>query len=174
MKKPQAIVIGAAAISVAVVIVGVPFLPGRTQPVTREKLVDARRRWEAADILNYNLDFEISGAQTGRYAVEVRDGEATRVTRNGQPATPGDPHYYTIDGLFQTIEREFEVSEQSARGPAVVGAERPTASWVRMRCDDRLGYPVHYVGQIPGRTTSVEIRVHRLEAVADTPRPKSQ
>jgi len=172
MTKPRAIALWAGVVGVAALIVAVPFLPGRTQPVTRERLAEARRLWDAADIASYDLDFEISGAQTGRYLVEVRHGEATRITRNGQPATPGDPHYYTVDGLFQTIEREFEVSEQSARAAA---GSAPSPVWVRMRCDERLGYPVHYVGQIPGRTTSVEIRVHRLEPMlAETPihRPK--
>jgi hypothetical protein len=166
MTKPRTIALWAGVVGVAALIVAVPFLPGRTQPVTRERLAEARRLWDAADIASYDLDFEISGAQTGRYLVEVRDGEATRITRNGQPATPGDSHYYTIDGLFQTIEREFEVSEQSARAAA------QSPAWVRMRCDERLGYPVHYVGQIPGRSTSVEIRVHRFEPVAEIPKRK--
>jgi hypothetical protein len=139
-------------------VVAIPYLPGRTEPVTRERLAEAARLWEQAHITNYDLDLEVRGAQTGRYHVAVRDGTVVEILLNDQPASPAASEYYTIDGLFLTIEEELELSERLAKSDTA----RKQPVWLRMRCDRKLGYPVRYIGQIPGRPRGVEILVRRF------------
>ena len=159
---------------VAAVILSVPYLPGRTEPVTLERLDAARAMWQQANISSYDMDLETSGAQTGRYHVEVRNGQLSLITRNGQPADPAAGEYWTVEGLFRVIEEELDAAEQpksEAFGPQ-------SQVWLRMRCDAKLGYPVRFVRQVkqasrrtatgyeaPGASLGVEIHVINLKPV---------
>src|SRR5437867_4074850 len=102
-------VLGVAAV---VGLLALVLLPGRTEPVKRERLAAARRHWEEANVSSYAMDLDVSGAQTGRYHVEVVDGKLARITRNGQPADPAAGEYWTVEGLFRTIEEELDAAEQ--------------------------------------------------------------
>ena len=135
------------------------LLPDRTKPVTREGLAAARNRWDQANIASYDMDLETRGAQVGSYHVEVRDHEVRSITRDGTPATPNALEYWTVEGLFLTIEEELDRA-QSWRGRA---SDAVTDVWLRMRCHPKLGYPVRFVSQVPGRTQSVEIHVLQLD-----------
>src|SRR5262245_4057028 len=95
---------------IAAAILAVPYLPGRTDPVTREALAQARALWEQAGIINYDLDLETWGVQSGRYHVQVRDGRLVQITRNGTAADPAEGDYWTVDGLFRVIEEELDAA----------------------------------------------------------------
>jgi hypothetical protein len=138
---------------------GFVLLPDRTEPVTREALAAARARWQGARIANYDLDLETRGAQVGNYHVEVRDHQVRSIIRDGTPATPNDLDYWTVDGLFVTIEEELDRAESRRGGPS----DPVMDVWLRMRCHPKLGYPVRFVSHVPMRTQSVEIHVLRLE-----------
>ena len=148
-----------AGVLVAGVVAG-PMLIGRTEPVTRERLTAARQQWAAAKLADYDMELDSSGAQTGRYHVEVRGGTLTHITRNGQPADPAQGHYWTVEGLFDTIEEEVDLIEHPSSGSFSQGRQ----AWLRMRCHPTLGYPLRYIRQVPGTTLGVEMRVRSLEA----------
>jgi hypothetical protein len=141
-------------------VAALPWLLGRTEPVTREGLEAARRKWHQAGIASYNIEFVVSGTESGRYYVEVREGQLTHISRNGQAASPNEPDYWTVNGLFRTIELELDHAEDPAHGAFPEGSEL----WLRMRCDPEFGFPVRYIRQVTGTTTTgVEIRVRRFE-----------
>lgn len=133
------------------------LLSGRTEPLTRERLAAAERLWQAADITSYDMDLQTGGAMPGKYHIEVHGGELTKLERNGRPANPAEGEYWTLDGLFRIIEQDLDEADR---------AEAATADrrfvWLRGRFDPQLGYPVHYIKQVPGQP-SVEIRVRRFE-----------
>ena len=155
-------------VGVGAVIIAVPYLPGRTEPVTRERLEAARALWQRANITSYDMELETSGAQTGRYHMEVRGGRLALITRNGQSADPAAGEYWTIEGLFRVIEEELDAAEQPQSG----AFGRHSQVWLRMRCDSKLGYPIRFVRQVkqasrqtatgyevPGASLGVELHV---------------
>ena len=158
----------------AALILAVPYFPGRTDPVTRERLDEARKLWLKAKVKNYDLDLETRGAQSGRYHVEVRDGQLATITRNGTTADPAAGEYWTVDGLFRVIEEELDAAEQP--DGAAFGARSQV--WLRARYDSRLGFPIRFVREVkpasgPSPTgyvrsaasLGIEIRVLRLEVI---------
>jgi hypothetical protein len=164
---------------VMAVIVAVPYLRGRTETVTRERLAAARDRWKSAKITSYDMDLETTGAQTGLYHIEVRAGQLTKFTRNGQPMNPADADYWTVEGWFQAIEDDLENAEKPMSDDAASRCEY----WLRVRYHPALGYPLRYVRQqkqpshrtatgfeVAGSSQGVEMRVIRL----DTTGPQSQ
>jgi hypothetical protein len=165
-------------IAAVVGLLALVLLPGRTEPVKRERLAAARQQWEAANVASYTMDLDVSGAQTGRYHVEVVDGKLSRITRNGQPADPAAGDYWTVEGLFRTIEEELDAAEQPGGGAFPEGSQVQ----LRMRCHSKLGYPVRFTRQVklpssrtatgyetPGATVGVEMRVRSLEPKPPAP-----
>jgi hypothetical protein len=161
--------------AIVALIVAVPFFPGRTVAVTRERLAAARSQWRAANIVDYDLDLDVSGVQTGRYHVVVRQGKVADISLNGRPAESNAPDYYTVDGLFQTLEEYLDHCENPSSGVFPPG----TQVWLRMRTHPSLGYPMRFLKQekFPARRTAsgfeeattsqgVEFRVTRLEPIA--------
>ncbi len=148
-------------ISVALLLVVTPWLlRGRMQRLDPEDLDAARSLWRQSGVTDYDMDVEVSGAATGRYAVVVRGGRLERIMRNGEPASPAAGDQWTVEGLFQTIDREFQMVKDSARALNMAeGAQLVILG----RFDATLGYPVDYVRQVTGSTQSVRIRVHGLE-----------
>jgi hypothetical protein len=158
---------------VAALILAVPYLPGRTEPVTREGLREARGLWQTAQLDNYDLDLETRGAQAGRYHIEVRNGQLSTITRDGVAANPAAGEPWTVDGLFQVIEEELDASERP--DGAAFGAQSKV--FLRVQYDRTLGFPTRFVREVkqpsrrsatgyevPGASISVEIVVRRLTA----------
>jgi hypothetical protein len=156
-------------------IVAVPYLRGRTEPVTRERLAAARERWRSANVANYHMDLETTGAQTGLYHVSVRDGQLITLTRNGQSMNPAEGEYWTVDGWFQAIEEDIDNAEMPKGDDDATRCQY----WLRVRYHATLGYPVRYIREqkqpsrrsatgyeAPGASHSVEMRVIRLERSA--------
>ena len=157
---------------VMAVIAAVLLLRGRTEAVTRERLTVARERWKAANIASYGLDLETTGAQTGLYHVEVRAGQVSKFTRNGQSMNPAEADYWTVDGWFQAIDDDLESSEK----PKADDPASQCQFWLRVQFHPTLGYPLRYVRiqkqasrrtatgyETSGASQGVEMRVLRLE-----------
>ncbi len=154
------------------VIVAVPYLPGRTEPVTRERLAAARVLWESAAIADYDLELEFSGVQPGKYHVKVRGGTVAELTLDGKPTNSNAPEYFTIDGLFQTLDEYLDHCENPTTGVFPEGSQ----IWLRMRTHPKLGYPVRFIKQVKlpasrgvtgfeasTATEGIEVRVRRFE-----------
>jgi len=159
---------------VMVVIVGVPLVRGRTEPVARDRLIAARERWKSANIISYDMDLETTGAQTGLYHIEVRDGQLAKITRNGQEMHPSERDYWTVDGWFQAIEDDLENSEKPSGDDPATRCE----FWLRVRYHATLGYPQRYLRQqkqpsrrtatgyeTPAASQGVEMRVLKFEPI---------
>ena len=156
---------------VMAVIVAVPYLRGRTEPVTRERLAASRERWKLANVASYDMDLETTGAQTGLYHIEVRAGQLAQIIRNGQTMNPADGDYWTVDGWFQAIEEDLENAEKPKTDDAASHCE----FWLRVRYHPTLGYPLRYIRQqkqpsrrtatgyeVAGSSQAVEMRVLRF------------
>src|SRR5262245_53194989 len=87
------------------------------EAVTTRSLRASRQIWNKANIQDYNLEWTATGAQQAHYLVSVRSGRVASIRslirdREGRAREldvhPADPSYYSVDGLFKTIEREMD------------------------------------------------------------------
>ena len=135
------------------------ILRGRLHQLTSKDLDAARALWHQSAVTDYDLDVEVSGAQSGRYAIEVRGGKLRRITRDGEPANPADGDYWTVEGLFRTIEQELYLAQSGTDA-----MQLPSGAQIVLlgRFDLTMGYPIDYVRQVTGASQSVRIHVHGL------------
>ncbi len=129
----------------------------KMQDLTPELLADARQRWTAAGVDDYDLEFQLnaSGFETpSRFAVQVRKGRTVEIVRNGKPVT-ADPESYTVAGLLDIIERELDMSTDPT-SPLASGSGK---TFLRVRFNERYGYPEQYLRVTGGTNRSSEIRV---------------
>lgn len=147
------LLLGALATGVVALIAIVVWLRDPTPPLTRTDFDAAEQRWKAKGPHNYDLDVVIAGRQPGRVHVEVRDGEITRMTRDGvEPRQQRTWYYWSVPGQLETIGWELE----KAADP-VAGFQAPAGSRVVQRAvfDAQYGYPKIYRRAVLG--TDMEV-----------------
>ena len=138
-------------------VLAVPWLfGGGLDPVTQARLESARARWEHSGVTDYELVVEIFGAESGQYDITVRGGRLEQINRNGEPANPAQGEYWTVDGLFRTIEAELHFKDQRTTAQPVPAGSR---IFLLGKFDVRLGYPRKFVRQITGTSRGIEIQV---------------
>ena len=94
------------------------------------------------------------------------------MTLNDRPTDSNAPEYFTIDGLFQTLEEYLDHCEKPDTGVFPEGSK----VWLRMRTHPKLGYPVRFIKQVKlpsaqsatgyaaaTATQGIELRVTRFE-----------
>ena len=136
------------------------------QPLTPEGLVAARQKWHDAHIQDYDMKLQISGT-AGRVDVQVREDKVVDLHVNGEPASTGEPHSYTVDGLFDILERESEMSRDPSSPLAGQGK-----AIVRVHFDEKYGLPRRYLRVIGGTNRSNEMKVMQFTPKAPSdPRP---
>lgn len=133
------------------------FVARRLPDLTPESLEAAEARWDERGPANYNMDFEISGAQPGVVHVEVRNGEVVAMSRDG--ITPRQPRtwvYWSVPGRFDEIARELELAEDPEHE-----MNAATGTRVLLRCDfdPEFGYPRAFHRMIFGGGPEVYWRV---------------
>jgi hypothetical protein len=143
---------------------------GSSRELTERSLREARQVWTRAGLRDYDLEWRSSGLRSGRYRVAVRGGrveEVRSVLPDGRVilARPGDPSFYSVDGLFQTLEEELE----QARSERPFGQPSGSTAVLRFDPDPKLGYPRSYRRDVVGAPKGLAIDVIRLE-----PRPAGQ
>lgn len=124
--------------------------------LTWEKLEEARSRWNAAGIDDYDITVNVTGGTQGTYRLEVRKGEITKASRNGLPfeninqALP-----WTVPELFNILQMDLENDARTG-----------TVPYTRVEFDARDGHLVTYA-----RSTSRQnIAIHvDLRAERDPP-----
>src|SRR5262245_54117588 len=73
----------------------------REQRLTESEFEAAQARWDKHGPKDYNLDLELAGNRPGKIHIEVRDGEATHMTRDGvEPMQRRVWYYWTVPGQF--------------------------------------------------------------------------
>ena len=149
------------------------------EDVNTRTLSQARARWDAAGIRDYDLEWTTSGDREGHYLVFVRAGEVRRVhafvedrrsrTVREIVAKPGDPSYYGVEGLFRIISEEQATAESD---PLPFGQPKGTRVLLRFTPDPKLGYPRRYRRDVVGRPKGLALDVIRLDrSTAPVPPP---
>lgn len=109
-----------------------------TEPLTVEALRSAMQRWQAGNVTNYRIRYEMHGSL---YDVDVQDGIVMASTIDGKPIRSADPGAYSVKGLFQTLELELE-NRSDPRGPF---AQQAATMAMRVRFNKKLGYVERYL-----------------------------
>jgi hypothetical protein len=107
-----------------------------TEPLTAKSLQEARDRWKAAGIKNYDMSYRMHGSV---YGIQVRAGIVSDVRVNGLAPTSTDWKTYSVDGLFDILGMDlesFRTPTNQVGGPQVI---------MRVRFHPQLGYVERYV-----------------------------
>ncbi len=119
--------------------------------LTAAKLQDARARWQAAGLRDYDLEVTVGGGTTGRYQVQIRNGRVAGGTVNGHRFERLEQaQSWTVSELFNILEADLE-RDAAPGSPAV---------FTRVEFDAQHGHLVRYVrNQLGGSRQQIEIRV---------------
>lgn len=133
-----------AVVCLAALVIGALLVWGFRQPrlpeVTAERLAEARQRWRAGGVADYDVEIAVTGRQAAVYAIEVRGGEVRAARRNGEALTGRRTlGTWSVPGMFDTLELDVESQARVAAGKA-----GPDSPWVDLRAEfePRWGYPV--------------------------------
>ena len=139
------------------------------QEVTPDLVTQAKRLWAQAKIGDYDLDWNVRGPNNARYFVTVRGGEVRKIesiSRDGGKVElhPGDPRFFSVDGLFHTIDDELALRNSDKP----FGQPKGTRVVMRFSPDDKLGYPRWYHRDVMGTPLSIAIEVNKLTPLTPT------
>lgn len=144
---PLCLIIG---MLVAVFMLRVPM-----EELTTERLAEARAKWSAAGIADYDMRLRMHG---GEYGVRCRNRVVEDLTLNGTPVTTGDPASYSVDGLLAILGMELEMFGSGGRAPA-----GGSPVFMRVLFDQQRGYVKRYLRSgsgfagPQGRGTAIEV-----------------
>jgi hypothetical protein len=133
------------------------------QPLTPEALDQAMALWKAHEVQDYDVEIEVAGVQSGRHVLQVRGGKVTNMTTNGiaDPLRAGE--YWTVAGMFRTLDEELALAQK----PVVAfGVTDPQSVYLAAYFDPALGYPRYYLRQIFGKNLTVDWEVKAFRAIA--------
>lgn len=165
--RPRFVLLGAVlllALAGAVMLL-LAFFRDPLPPLELADLEAAEARWRAEGPADYDLDLQLGGARPGSVHVEVRGGEVTAMTRDGQ--TPDQRRtwdVWSVEGQFDTLFRELELADAPAREMQVDAATRLV---LRAEFDPRFGYPQRYRRIVLGQGPEVYWEVTRFRALPD-------
>jgi hypothetical protein len=151
----------AVAAAIASGILTLYWMSDRLPALDAPRLAAARARWSAAGVSSYRLGLEMEGTELtkGRYAIEVRAGQVTSATRDGQPIT-GEAKLYAVDGLFTLLADELELARDPARSGQAPAGYR---IYLLARFDRERGLPLQFRRVVGGNNRWVEWRVTGFE-----------
>lgn len=127
----------------------------------RDTLEAAMARWRERGPASYDLDVVISGRQSGDFHVEVRAGRVTACSRNGIAPRPHTWETWTVEGQFDTLQRELDGAADPERIYGAPGAEARQLALF----DGELGYPLRYERHVLGADLGIAWRVTRFSPV---------
>jgi hypothetical protein len=144
------------------------------QEVTSENVGAAKRLWTEAGIRDYDLEYT-SGPFDDHYVVTVHDGTVRKV-ESIQPGGgrvelhPGEPRYYSVDGLFLTITNEL------AQLKTDTPFEKPKGTKIVMKfqTDPKLGYPHWYRRDIMATSLGARFDVIKITRTAAALKPEKE
>ena len=147
----------AVALLVALLLAGCGPAP---ESLTPERLAEARDRWEAADVDTYELELEMRGAINERRVVDVEAGIVIDMTAGGAPAARSAWDAWSVEGLFDLLERELANADASLE---TYGVEEPSSIELEATFCPDLGHPLYFRRLVPGATLPIEWEVVRLD-----------
>jgi hypothetical protein len=133
------------------------------EPVTPQALAAAKKIWTDAKVRDYDLEWRVSGPNSGHYFVTVRNGDVRKVESVAPDGRkfevhPAEPRFYSVDGLFTTIADEL----MQLGDAQPFGQPEGTKVVMRFTSDPHLGYPRSYRRDVLGTSQGVAIEVLRL------------
>lgn len=136
------------------------FVAEQIPELTEERLAAAQERWQRNGPASYDMDLDLRGARPGTVHIEVRNGAATAMTRDGRSPPERTWDVWSVTGQFETLERELELAEDP-----VHEMEAKTGTQLRLRCafDSKYGFPLRYHRTTSGGGPEVYWRVTRFE-----------
>jgi hypothetical protein len=156
-RRPRWLLTGAAVLLGAAVWLAVSLLQSdATPPLTEEAFESARRLWAAQELGDYDLERidHVDRAAGQNYRVVVRSRAVVELRLNGTRLEPNGS--YSVEGLFETMERELEMLAQGVarerRNARLLASFHPT-----------LGFPVLFKVIAP-QLRSYFIRIEELRA----------
>lgn len=155
--RPSAVVAGAAMGATLTLLAAVVILLVNRNPLpllTLQRLDAAEALWQRRGPDNYDLEIVISGRASGNYQVEVRDGRAAAVRRNGVSPRRATWDSWTVEGLFGFMREELE----HVRDPAGFNAPAGTQVVLRAEFDDRFGYPKKYERAVLEESLDIDVQ----------------
>ncbi len=123
------------------------------EALTAPELKAARQKWTENAPLNYRFAVRISGVQTGRNAITVRDGKVVAMTSEGDPVRESAWHYWTMEGMFGFMEEEMAICE----------SRKDKDIFLHARFDPKLGYPTYFLRQVFGVEQTIEWHIEDFE-----------
>lgn len=151
----RTVIIGiiAAALALLAVLVALQvFFAEKIPELTEDAFQAARQRWEQRGPASYDIELEIGGAQPGTVHVEVRDGVVTAANRDGRPTPEWTWDEWSVPGLFEMLEREFEFAADPQRE---MQAPPGSQLWLRCEFDPEFGFPRHFHRYVTGGAPEV-------------------
>lgn len=165
--RPAPLMLGVASglAVVLVAVLAVAFLwRDNTPRLTESDYEAAVARWDANGPADYNLDLELAGNRPGKIHVEVRDGQAVHMTRDGvEPSQERTWYYWTVPGQLDTIGQELEMARDPAESFA---SPKATGMVIWAEFDPQFGYPVRYDRVVLGTNFEIHWKVTRFEPVS--------
>jgi hypothetical protein len=98
-------------------------------------------RWKANGPLDYEMEIEVSGRQSGTMQVVVKDRMPASITRGGVAIPRHTWDYWTVEGLFEVIRTDLEGLDQPERA---FGTPDVSQLVQQAEFDAKLGYPRRY------------------------------
>lgn len=153
-------------IGITISVAGLIYFFRSSVPIlTPDALAAAEKRWAELGPSSYDVDLELQGTQAGTIQVEVRQGEVTRMIRNGrQPSQRRTWYYWSIPGQFETIAVDLDHAANPEQG---FGVPAGSAAVLRAEFDPQYGYPRFYQRILLGTPIHVEWKVTRFEKVGE-------
>ncbi len=155
-----AIVLGTAIGLILTIVVLVVISRGQPPHMTSSDFEAARQRWQRHGPASYDMDIEQSLGVSGKIHVEVRKGQVTAMTINGEPAAPRLWDNWSVPGLFDIIRMDVN------RNDAVVNApDQPIPVFQQAEFDPINGLPRIYRRSEPDGGQTVERRIVGFQPV---------
>ncbi len=111
--------------------------------LTIERIDAARRAWKTLGVRDYDTVYDIAG---GIVEARVRADRVVSLTRDGLKATSHRLDDFTVEGMFDTLEREIELANDPSQ-PFGGGAQ---TTLLRVRFNRECGYMERYLRAVGG------------------------
>lgn len=127
-------------------VVGVLVFRQTVPQLSQAEFDVAVQRWKDHGPASYDCEILIFGNRPGDVSVQVRGGQVVKMVRDGEvPKARRAWDAWSVEGMFDTIERELEMAEHPPQ--TLGGSSLPT---LYARFDSQLGYPQIFRRSVPG------------------------
>ena len=143
--RASAVVWGGVCALVTALVIGAIYAFTATGPrlpeIDQAQLDAARATWKQKGPADYDITVAVSGTRAARYHVEVRDGQAVRATRDGDPLKdPRTLGTWSVPGMFDTMQSDVDHMTK----PIQINARESHRVSPRAEFDAQYGYPRRY------------------------------